>query len=408
VSDGSRTELDSQTHLDWKGLEFFSLLADTHFLMRDYQTPISLSALQVYHSGVATMPECKLRKESANFHTALLISERDRGWQTGMTILYGHTNSVSSVALSCDGVHIVSGSDDHTVRIWDAVSGTIQHTLEGHRGFVRSVAFSSDGLHIVSGSDDHTARIWDAVSGTVLHTLEGHTSYVFSVAVSSDGLRIVSGSGDQTARIWDTVSGTIQHILEGHTSMVFSVAFSSDGLHIVSGSGDQTVRIWDAVSGTIQHTLEGHTDVVNSVAFSSDGLHIVSGSYDRTVRIWDVNTGVMQHILDEYRAGRSLRVFLSTSTLRDGLYIFITESSLFAYCYHTLIELTIDQNGSGTTSHLDVSEGWVFRIAPDGTRRRMCWLPHKRWHDGKIACWGQKAVIGAASGTVTILDFSNM
>jgi WD40 repeat protein len=280
--------------------------------------------------------------------------------------------------------------------------------LEGHTDDVNSVAFSSDGLHIVSGSDDCTVRIWDAVLGTIQHTLEGHTSNVSSVAFSSDGFHIVSGSDDCTVRIWDAVLGTIQHTLEGHTSNVSSVAFSSDGFHIVSGSDDRTVRIWDAVSGTIQHTLEGHTDDVNSVAFSSDGLHIVSGSWDHTVRIWDVNTGVMQHILDQYRVGQSLRFFLAASTLRDGLYITNTESLLFAHCYHILTELTIDQNGSGTTSDLDVSEGWVFRIAPDGTRRRMCWLPHKRSYNGQIACWEQKAVIGAQSGIVTILDFSNM
>jgi hypothetical protein len=38
----------------------------------------------------------------------------------------------------------------------------------------------------------------------------------------------------------------------------------------------------------------------------------------------------------------------------------------------------------------------------------MCWLPHPRRHNGQIACWGQKMVIGAASGLVTILDFSNV
>jgi WD40 repeat protein len=364
VNDGSRTELDCQTHPEWEGLEISSLLSDAHLLMRDYQTPISLSALQVYHSGVATMPECGLRKKSANFHTANLISQRDRGWQTEMTILYGHTDCVSSAAFSSDGLRIVSGSQDKTVRIWDAVSGTTQHTLEGHTSYVLSVAFSSDGLCIVSGSYDNTVRIWDAVSGTTQHTLEGHTSYVNSVA------------------------------------------FSSDGLCIVSGSHDNTVRIWDAMSGTIQQTLESHTSMAYSVAFSSDGLHVVSGSYDGTVRIWDANTGAMQHILDEYQAWQSLRSFLAASALRNGWHIFKAPYLPSTHYSHYLTEIMITQDGSSAASNLDVNEGWVFRVEPDGTHRRLCWLPHKRWHNRRIACWGQKAVIGAASGVVTILDFS--
>src|SRR5579872_4017603 len=35
---------------------------------------------------------------------------------------------------------------------------------------------------IVSGSVDHTIKIWDAISGQNVHTLTGHTNSVFSVA----------------------------------------------------------------------------------------------------------------------------------------------------------------------------------------------------------------------------------
>jgi WD40 repeat protein len=209
-------------------------------------------------------------------------------------------------------------------------------------------------------------------------------------------------------RIWDAVSGTIQHTLEGHTNSVVSVAFSSDGLRIVSGSYDETVRIWDAVSGTIQHTLEGHTSYVLSVAFSSDGLHIVSGSYDKTVRIWDANTGAMQYILDEYQAGQILRSSLAASALRNGWHIFKAPYLPSTHYSHYLTEIMINQDGSSAASNLYVNEGWVFRVELDGTRRRVCWLPHKRWHNGRIACWGQKAVIGAGSGVVTILDFPDV
>jgi WD40 repeat protein len=72
----------------------------------------------------------------------------------------------------------MSGSDDHTVHLWVAVSGVVLHTLEGHTDDVKSVAFSSEGLRMVSGSDDHTVRVWDAVSGMILHTLDDHVGTV--------------------------------------------------------------------------------------------------------------------------------------------------------------------------------------------------------------------------------------
>ncbi|OCK72914.1 hypothetical protein K432DRAFT_263377, partial [Lepidopterella palustris CBS 459.81] len=62
-------------------------------------------------------------------------------------------------------------------------SATLQ-ILEGHSSSVRAVAFSSDGKQLVSGSDDKTVRVWDAATGATLQILEGHSSYVNAVTFS--------------------------------------------------------------------------------------------------------------------------------------------------------------------------------------------------------------------------------
>ncbi|KAJ6598791.1 WD40-repeat-containing domain protein, partial [Mycena sp. CBHHK59/15] len=112
-------------------------------------------------------------------------------------------------------------------------------------------AFSPDGKHIVSGSSDQTVRVWDAESGEALGApFEGHTHWVTSVAFSPDGKHIVSGSNDRTIRVWDAESREVLRApFEGHTDSVTSVAFSPNGKHIVSSSRDRTVRVWDAESG---------------------------------------------------------------------------------------------------------------------------------------------------------------
>jgi hypothetical protein len=132
-----------------------------------------------------------------------------------------------------------------------------QRTFVGHTGPVLSVAFSPDGKQIASGSNDTTVKVWDASTGQEIRTLKGHTNTVYSVAFSPDGKQIISGSNDGTIEMWDASSGRVTLTLKGHTSGLASVAISRDGKRIASGSGHKTVKVWDASTGQETLALKG-------------------------------------------------------------------------------------------------------------------------------------------------------
>jgi WD40 repeat protein len=87
--------------------------------------------------------------------------------------------------------------------------------------WISSVLFSPDETRIVSGSDDKTIRLWDAATRK---PLQGHTDWISSVSCSPDGTLIVSGSGDKTIWLWDAATGKpLQESLQG---FIYSVSFS--------------------------------------------------------------------------------------------------------------------------------------------------------------------------------------
>ncbi|KAJ7824136.1 WD40-repeat-containing domain protein, partial [Mycena leptocephala] len=231
--------------------------------------------------------------------------------QEATLILQGHDGEVNCIAISADGAHIVSGSRDKTIRVWDARTGeAIMQPIKGHTGSVSFVAFSPDGARIVSGSWDHTICVWDSrVGKAVMEPIQGHTGFVQSVTFSPDGEHIVSGSDDSTIRVWDARTGeVVVEPIQGHTDPVKSVAFSPDGECIVSGSDDKTIRVWDARTGkAVMEPIRGHTDSVQFVMFSPDGARIASGSY-HTIYVWDAKTGstLVKRILDHTNFVRSV------------------------------------------------------------------------------------------------------
>ncbi|KAF9514157.1 hypothetical protein BS47DRAFT_1329073, partial [Hydnum rufescens UP504] len=294
-----------------------TMLADARRFILAHGELIRGSALQVYHSALAFTPyDTELYKTySKDVKSCIRVLQgAEAQWPQALSTLIGHSGAVRSVAFSPDGLWLVSGSDDCTLCLWDAVAGMHIATLKGHSKQVLSVAFSPDGLWLASGSGDCTICLWDAVLGTHMATLQSHAHQVSSVVFSPDGLWLASGSYDHTLCLWDAMLGLHIATLQGHSGPVSSVAFSPDGLQLVSGSHDGTLFLWDAMLGTHIVTLQGYSGKVSSVAFSPDGLRLASGSSGSVIHLWDAKLGVHIATLQ----GHSLRV-TSVAFSPDGL-----------------------------------------------------------------------------------------
>jgi WD40 repeat protein len=114
--------------------------------------------------------------------------------------LVGHTDDVTSVRLSPDGMRIITGGADHDVRVWDAATGNLLRVLKAHVGRVADARYSRDGRWIVTAGPG--VGVWNARTWQLLFYLRGHEGPVTGAAFAPDSRTIVTTGTDGTVRTY--------------------------------------------------------------------------------------------------------------------------------------------------------------------------------------------------------------
>ena len=214
----------------------------------------------------------------------------EKNWRRGRCVvrtLHGHEDGVMCVQFAENLAYLpypvlISGSYDHTVRVWNMDTGTQIRCLRGHTRAIRALQF--DEFKLITGSMDRTLRVWNWRTGECIRTLEGHSEGV--VALAYDAHVLVSGSVDTTVRVWNFFNGD-NFTLRGHRNWVNAVLLWDDksklddptaasvddgrnpiipsGKMLFSASDDGTVRLWDLAQRVCVRVFSGHVGQVQSL-----------------------------------------------------------------------------------------------------------------------------------------------
>jgi len=288
----------------------------------------------------------------------------------------GHVGAARRCHLTKDCLRAISVGEDGYLNVWRLQSG--------HQDRINEVAVSNDGGKVLTCSQDRSVRVWDAFSGTQLLVLGTHTQPVTSFMVSAPVLECLApGPLDEEEEDLDQALhfddrgeqgpgrgvSTVRSILKSSLSRPGSrrsvLTADRDGdreqgpkggeggrrtaspamsklseMVIATASRDCSSHILDCNKGTTLFKLGGiprggwpqrkgggnglseeckdetsssHRERVDVAVFSPCSLFVATGSHDKSVRVWSASTGACTAVMRGHTGDVTSLVFTKYS-----------------------------------------------------------------------------------------------
>ncbi|KAL8804196.1 MAG: hypothetical protein Q9182_002738 [Xanthomendoza sp. 2 TL-2023] len=208
--------------------------------------------------------------------------------------------SFSTLAVDPSGDVVCAGSlDSFDIYIWSVQTGQLLDQLTGHEGPVSSLAFAPSGGLLISGSWDHTVRIWNIFDRTQSNEALQLPADITDVAVRPDSKQIAVSTLDGQLTFWSVSEGIQSASLDGRrdisggrkvtdrrtaanaagTKSSNCISYSMDGSCILTGGNSTYMCLYDVVSGSllkkftvsINVALEGTQEYLNSRTLTEAG-----------------------------------------------------------------------------------------------------------------------------------------
>ena len=223
------------------------------------------------------------------------------------TITYS-THLCMDVAASINGEYLAQAMDNGKIILWDMVTNKKIRAVATNSETVNSIVFSGE-KHLVSGSQDESVTLWDVDEFYEVSSKWGNKGGVKSMALSNDRKLLVIGCGDGMLRMWELhslVSMVLKPDVErGHRGKVNGLSFSWDDKYLLSVGDDRYLRQWNVMETRPVYMKPGKSASIGfknitAIACSPRQNIFVTGKEDGTVSIWDMDKFKPEKTLEEH------------------------------------------------------------------------------------------------------------
>jgi len=184
---------------------------------------------------------------------------------------------------------VLASSDyEGTVSLWDAFNGSKTRQFQEHEKRCWSCDFSTTNPKLLlSGSDDHLVKVWSMNQETSVHSITAAANVCCVKFSPADSFKLVYGSADHSVHLHDLRKPkTPLMVFKGHRKAVSYTRFLTPTT-IVSASTDSQLKLWDEREDRALRTFSGHTNEKNFVGLatnsSTNGDYIACGSENNTL-----------------------------------------------------------------------------------------------------------------------------
>eukprot|EP00934_Nitzschia_sp_Nitz4_P002805 Nitzschia sp. Nitz4//scaffold5_size260463//197221//200295//NITZ4_001010-RA/size260463-processed-gene-0.93-mRNA-1//1//CDS//3329555424//2795//frame0 len=161
------------------------------------------------------------------------------------TSVRAHDKDINIVSIAPNDSLIASGSQDKTIKLWNAVDLSLRATLKGHRRGVWDCQFSPIDRVLASSSADKTIKLWSLGDFSCVRTFQGHLASALRVRFLKTGLQLVSAGADGLIKLWTIRTNECEATLDGHSNKVWAMDIHPDGKKLISGGADSTLAVWE-------------------------------------------------------------------------------------------------------------------------------------------------------------------